>query len=108
MLIWYLKEGLSVYNFVLPMLLIGVGGTFCMGAGAGGSMEPFDEAKGVAAAARGSVQFLFAGIAGYFLINKTIDSTLPLAVPAVCFSLIGIVILIAFRQRVADMPAVEL
>lgn len=94
MYLWYLKEGLSVYNFIYPMLLIGIGGTFSMGAGMGGAMAPFDEAKGVAAAAGGSLRFLFAGLVGYFLINKTVSSTLPLSVPAIIFSLIGIIALL--------------
>ncbi|MGQ3888129.1 multidrug effflux MFS transporter [Legionella sp. CNM-1927-20] len=91
MAIWYLFYGLSVYNFIYPMLFIGTGGTFCMGAGAGGAMNPFDKAKGTAAAAIGSSRFLFAGVAGYFLINKTVSSTLPLAIPAIVFSLIGLI-----------------
>lgn len=92
MLGWYLQFGLSVENFIYPMLLIGVGGTFCMGAGAGGAMEPFDKSRGAAAAALGALRFLFAGVVGYFLINKTVDSTLPLAVPAVLFSITGILV----------------
>lgn len=93
MLSWYMMRGLSVENFIYPMLLIGIGGTFCMGAGAGGAMEPFDEAKGAAAAAVGALRFLFAGIVGYFLISKTVNSTLPLAVPAVLFSITGLLTL---------------
>ncbi|WP_347252363.1 multidrug effflux MFS transporter [Legionella sp.] len=93
MLIWYLAQGLSIHNFIYPMLLIGIGGTFCMGAGSGGAMAPFEEAKGAAAAAVGALRFLFAGIVGYFLITKTVSSTLPLAIPAVLFSLIGIIVL---------------
>ncbi|MFC3908509.1 multidrug effflux MFS transporter [Legionella dresdenensis] len=99
MWIWYLYYGLSVHNFVYPMLLIGMGGTFCMGAGSGGAMEPFEEAKGTAAAACGASRFFFAGIAGYFLINKTVTSTLPLAVPAVLFSLIGLASLACFYRE---------
>ncbi|CDZ76931.1 Sulfonamide resistance protein [Legionella massiliensis] len=100
MLLWYLLEGLSIHNFIYPMLLIGIGGTFCMGAGAGGAMSPFDDAKGAAAAAVGAIRFLFAGIVGYFLITKTVNSTLPLAVPAVLFSLIGLCILfLANREQ---------
>ena len=107
MWLWYVRDGLSVYNFVFPMVLIGIGGTFCMGAGAGGAMDPFDEGKGVAAAARGAIQFLFAGVAGYFLINRTVDSTLPLAIPAVCFSLIGIASLLIYRQSALRSPVID-
>ncbi|HHF7345102.1 TPA: multidrug effflux MFS transporter [Legionella feeleii] len=99
MLIWYLLQGLSIHNFIYPMLLIGTGGTFCMGAGTGGSMAPFEEAKGAAAAAGGALRFLFAGIVGYLLINKTVTSTLPLAIPAVLFSLIGIGVLVLSNRE---------
>lgn len=102
MLIWYLLQGLSIHNFIYPMLLIGTGGTFCMGAGTGGSMAPFEEAKGAAAAAGGALRFLFAGIVGYLLINKTVTSTLPLAIPAVLFSLIGISVLVLFNREPAS------
>ncbi|WP_419420347.1 multidrug effflux MFS transporter [Legionella sp. D16C41] len=99
---WYLLYGLSVYNFIYPMLLIGTGGTFCMGAGAGGAMSPFDEAKGTAAAAIGSSRFLFAGLAGYFLINNTVSSTLPLALPAIVFSMVGLVSLSLIVKRTSS------
>jgi Bcr/CflA subfamily drug resistance transporter len=100
MAVWYFFYGLSVTNFIYPMLLIGTGGTFCMGAGVGGAMAPFDEAKGTAAAAIGASRFLFAGLVGYFLINKTVTSTLPLAIPAIIFSIIGCLSLIfVVKQR---------
>ncbi|MCC5014042.1 MULTISPECIES: multidrug effflux MFS transporter [unclassified Legionella] len=99
MLTWYLLQGLSIHNFIYPMLLIGTGGTFCMGAGTGGSMAPFEEAKGAAAAAGGALRFLFAGLVGYLLINKTVTSTLPLAIPAVLFSLIGISVLVLSNRE---------
>ncbi|KTD32769.1 florfenicol efflux pump [Legionella nautarum] len=104
MLVWYLAQGLSIHNFIYPMLAIGIGGSFSMGAGSGGAMAPFEEAKGAAAAAGGALRFLFAGVVGYFLINKTVVSTLPLAVPAVVFSLIGMGTLL-LTSREADQNA---
>jgi len=102
---WYFYSGLSIHNFVYPMVLIGIGGTFCMGAGAGGAMEPFDQAKGAAAAAIGAFRFFFAGVAGYFLITKTVNSTLPLAIPAIIFSLIG---LLSLSWKYAVIPSGKL
>lgn len=99
MWLWYLTQGLSIQNFIYPMLLIGTGGAFCMGAGTGGAMSPFNEAKGAAAAANGALRFLFAGLVGYFLINKTVSSTLPLAIPAVVFSVIGFSILLLAKKE---------
>lgn len=99
MLAWFYLEGLTIHNFVYPMLLIGTGGTFCMGAGTGGSMAPFELVKGVAAAAGGALRFLFAGLVGYFLINKTVNTTLPLSIPAILFSCIGIISLVLIYKE---------
>lgn len=105
MFVWYLTQGLSIHNFIYPMLLIGTGGTFCMGAGAGGAMNPFDEAKGAAAAAGGALRFFFAGVVGYLLINKTVNSTLPLSVPAILFSLFGMSSLLLFSKELVRKEA---
>lgn len=99
MFLWYLVQGLSIHNFIYPMLLIGIGASFSMGAGTGGSMAPFDDAKGAAAAAGGALRFLFAGVVGYFLISKTVNSTLPLSIPAILFSLLGISVLLLSRRE---------
>src|SRR3990167_1472222 len=40
---WYGFFGLTINGFIWPMLLIGIGGTFCLGAGNGGAMEPFSD-----------------------------------------------------------------
>lgn len=92
MLIWYEVAGLSIDNFIWPMLLIGIGGTFCLGAGTGGAMEPFAETAGAAAALGGAFRFGFASIVGTIAITDTVSSTLPLAVPAVLFSVIGLLL----------------
>ncbi|KTD61112.1 multidrug effflux MFS transporter [Legionella spiritensis] len=97
MLAWYQLYGLSASNFVYPMLLIGIGGTFCMGAGTGGAMAPFEQAKGTAAAAVGASRFLFAGVVGYLVMGKTVHTTLPLSVPAIIFSLLGLILLIRLQ-----------
>ncbi|MBA2709322.1 MAG: multidrug effflux MFS transporter [Tatlockia sp.] len=102
MWIWFVAQGLSIHNFIYPMLPIGIGGAFCMGAGSGGAMAPFEKAKGSAAAAVGALRFIFAGLVGYFLINKTVSTTLPLAIPAVIFSLIGLSILLLTKREFAS------
>ena len=40
MLIWYSINGLSIAEYIIPCMLAGIGGSFMMGAGAGGAMEP--------------------------------------------------------------------
>ena len=92
MALWYLSFGLSIDNFIWPMLLIGVGGTFCMGAGNSGAMEPFGTNTGAASALCGAIKFLFAGLCGTAVITNHVSSTLPLALPAIVFSIIGILI----------------
>lgn len=99
MLIWYKLYGLSVQNYVYPMLLIGVGGTFCMGAGTGGAMAPFDKAKGAASAGTGASRFLFAGGMGYLTMNGSVQSTLPLSVPAIVLSIIGLLLMHLFLRE---------
>ena len=89
---WYVITGLTINNFIFPMLLIGIGGTFCMGAGNGGAMEPFPEDAGAAAALSGAMRFIFAGVLGSLVITSNINSTLPLAIPAIIFSAVGLVI----------------
>ena len=101
MTIWYFITGLTINNFIWPMLLIGMGGTFGLGAGNGGAMEPFGDTAGVAAALNGSCRFLFAAIIGMIVINKNISSALPLALPSVLLSVIGLILFLSQRKALA-------
>ena len=92
MSIWYIYSGLTLDGFVYPMLLVGIGGTFCMGAGNGGQMSPFGRSTGAAAALAGSLRFIFSSIIGMIVIHEDVSSTLPLGVPAILFSLFGLAI----------------
>lgn len=94
---WYFIVGLTIDNFVWPMLLIGTGGTLCMGAGNGGAMAPFPRRAGAAAALLTSCQFSFSAILGAFLIYGSVSSTLPLALPAIVFSVSGLIVFIICR-----------
>ena len=93
---WY--YGLTLYGFVLPMVIIGIGGTFCLGAGSGGAMIPFSKQPGMAAALSGSCRFFYAGCIG-LIISKHIHSTLPLAIPACVQSIVGICLLYYHRHQ---------
>ncbi len=97
MTVWYLSSGLSIANFIWPMLLIGIGGAFQFGVGTGGSMEPFHEKAGAAAGLGGAFRFAFLSAIGSLVITKHIDSTLPLSVTAIVFSLVSVVIV--WRRR---------
>lgn len=94
----YIKNGLIINGFIYPMLLVGIGGTFCMGAGSGGSMDPFNENTGSAAALGGTLRFLFSSLLGTLVISDHVASTLPLGLPAILFSLFGLVLFLLKRQ----------
>lgn len=79
MLLWHMTFGLSVYGFMGPMMIMGVGGAFLMGAGAGGAIEPFPDMAGAASALFGSCQFAFGFIISSIVLKWQINSTLPLA-----------------------------
>lgn len=91
MFIWHLYTGLTVNNFVWPMLIIGTGGIFTMGAATAGAMSPFSSQTGLASALGGSFRFIFAGIIGLVIANH-IHTALPLAIPAILFSTFGLIL----------------
>ncbi|WP_133129456.1 multidrug effflux MFS transporter [Legionella yabuuchiae] len=99
MAIWSISSGLTLEGFIYPMLLIGIGGTFSMGSGQGGSMWPFGEHTGTAAALGGTLRFTFASIIGMIVINDNVASTLPLGLPAILFSITGLFLFIMFKDR---------
>ncbi len=96
---WYYLTGLTIDNFIWPMLIIGIGGTFSLGAGTSLSMEPFAETAGAAAGLGGALRFLSAGILGSILITKNIESTLPLSLAATFLSIVGLILLFYFRRK---------
>lgn len=98
MAIWYSITGLTIDNFIWPMLLIGIGGTFAMGAGNGGAMEPFEHNVGAASALSSAFRFVFAALLGTLVIGKEVTSTLPLAIPAIIFSIAGLIVF-SFKRR---------
>lgn len=91
MLAWHFYTGLTINNFIWPMLIIGTGGIFTMGSATAGAMLPFSNNTGLASAMCGSLRFIFAGIIGLLIANH-IHSSLPLAIPAIVFSIFGIII----------------
>lgn len=98
MAIWYFISGLSIANFIWPMLLIGIGGTFCMGSGNAGAMEHFAEHSGSASALSGAFRFVFSGVLGSMVVTDHVRSTLPLAIPAIIFSIISLIVFFFTRK----------
>ncbi len=90
MQLWYLSSGLGAAQYLLPCMLAGLGGSFMMGAGVGGAMQPFATIAGSAAALVGCLQFLVAGLIGSFVMRWQVSSTTPLAVTMIISSLLSI------------------
>ncbi|MES2204119.1 MAG: multidrug effflux MFS transporter [Pseudomonadota bacterium] len=79
MWLWYIFFGLSMFGFMGPMMIMGFGGAFLMGAGAGGAIEPFPDMAGAASALFGSCQFVFGFVVSTVVLKWKITSTMPLA-----------------------------
>jgi predicted MFS family arabinose efflux permease len=98
MLVWYWLSGISVAQYLLPCMLAGIGGSFMMGAGAGGAMEPFGEAAGLAAAMVGCLEFLCAAIFGTIIMHWPVTSTIPLSAAMVGLSALALLVMIFYRN----------
>jgi DHA1 family bicyclomycin/chloramphenicol resistance-like MFS transporter len=90
---------LTLNGFIYPMLLIGIGGTFCMGAGNGGAMSPFDRNIGAASALSGAFRFIFPAMIGYFIFPNPITNAYPLGLSAIVFSILGLLLFLAQKSR---------
>lgn len=78
MLFWYWYFGLSIFAFMGPMMIMGIGGAFIMGGGAGGAISPFPEMAGTASALFGSMEFVLAFIVSQIVMEWQVKSTIPL------------------------------
>lgn len=102
MALWYTIGGLSVGNYVIPMILIGIGGTCSMGAGSAGSVTPYKDQAGLASSFSTAIRFFFNALIG-LIISQHINSSLPLALPSIVFSLIGLVLFHIFRHSLRSI-----
>lgn len=91
MLLWYIICGLSIFGFMGPMMMMGIGGAFLLGAGAGGAIEPFPDMAGAASALFGSCQFVFGFVVSTIVLKWQVTSTLPLALTMI---VLGAIVLI--------------
>lgn len=71
-------SGLSLIGYLFPILIMGIGATFLMGAGAGGAITPFKNA-GFASSLLGCIQFMLAAVITTVLMIWPVYSPLPLA-----------------------------
>ncbi|HVV68131.1 MAG TPA: multidrug effflux MFS transporter [Gammaproteobacteria bacterium] len=91
--VWYLSMGISKAQFLLPCMLAGLGGSFMMGAGVGGAMQPFAAMAGSAAALVGCLQFLIGALVGSYVMRWQVQSTTPLAITMIVCSLVALMAL---------------
>lgn len=105
MLIWNQSQGLSPASYLLPCMLAGIAGSFMLGAGAGGAMQPFSQNSGSAAALMGCMQFLIGSAAGSYVMTWPMVSTLPLAVSMMVFGGIALLALFIYARVFSLSPA---
>jgi Bcr/CflA subfamily drug resistance transporter len=90
MLFWYQDFGLSISAFMGPMMIMGIGGAFLMGGGAGGAISPFPAMAGTASALFGGIQFVFAFIVSQIVLHWQVKSTIPLGYTLAILGLIAL------------------
>lgn len=100
MLFWNEAAGLSAASYLIPCIIAGVAGSFMLGAGAGGAMQPFAETAGSAAAMLGCVQFLVGSAAGNYVMTWPMTSVMPLAISMACFGGFALVVLFVYTRHV--------
>jgi MFS family permease len=96
MLIWYALYGMSSWNFVIPMLIIGSGGSCAMSAGSAGAISHISSNTGLASSLCTGLRFSFAAVMG-LLVSQHVHNTLPLSVSAVVFSCVGLFVFLINR-----------
>lgn len=99
MLIWYYISGVGAAEYLIPCMLAGIGGSFMMGAGLGGAMEPFGEIAGSAAALAGCLEFLFAALLGNYVMQWPVTSTVPLSITMTALSAAALLAMIIYHFR---------
>ncbi len=102
MWLWNRISGLSIAQYIIPCIMAGLGGSFMMGAGAGGAMEPFKKIAGSAAALLGCMQFLFASIIGTFIMQWPVKSTDVLALTMMVLGAFSLLVFISNRRQIRN------
>jgi Bcr/CflA subfamily drug resistance transporter len=101
MLLWTLLIGTSLWSFLIPTALAGIGGAFMMGAGAGGALEPFPDIAGTAAALLGASEFLLAALVGTVALLRPVTSNMPLAIVLTLFGGLAVLLVFPYNKMAA-------
>ncbi len=99
MLGWTLVVGTSLWSFLLPTALAGIGGAFMMGSSAGGALEPFPDIAGTAAALLGASEFLLATLVGTIALLRPVNSNMPLAIVLSVFGLSALLLMLTYKKN---------
>ena len=95
----YLNFGLSLWGFFAPCFLTTFGCALAAGTGASGSMEPFYEIAGVAAALFGAMEFAISSIIGSIAMIFPATSSLPIAITMIITSIVAFVLLLFVKRK---------
>lgn len=94
----YFIYGLTLWGFFTPCFFATFGCALTTGTGASGSMEPFYEMAGVAAALFGTLEFALSGLIGNIAMSFPATSSLPIAVTMIIMSVVCFVLLMTLRE----------
>lgn len=90
LLIWNYYGGLSLASFLLPMLIITTGSTFCQTAGIGGAMNAFAANAGSAAAMHNAFRYMFIALIGLLVVSQQLHSVFPAGISIFILSIAGL------------------
>lgn len=97
-LVLYMIYGLTLWGFFAPCFFATFGAAFTTGTGASGSLEPFFEIAGVAAALFGTMEFAISGVIGSIAMLFPATTSLPIAVTMIVMSIICFALLFLIKN----------
>ncbi|MDF1653604.1 MAG: multidrug effflux MFS transporter [Coxiellaceae bacterium] len=96
--VWGAVVGLSLSQFLVPLLFSGMGASFMAGSAAAMALEPFPEVAGTAASLLGATQFVMPSIVASIMMAKPIHSAQPFSITVVVMGVISLVFFIVSRK----------
>lgn len=99
MFFWNIDGKLTVWSLMVPMTFFGPGAALCFGAGSSGTLEPFGELAGTAAALMGALQFVTSAFIGALTISKDIESAIPLSISMLIPAMLAVISILTLSHR---------
>lgn len=91
--------GLSLWGFFTPCFLATFGCALTAGTGASGSMEPFYEIVGTAAALFGTMEFAISGVIGSIAMLFPATSFPPIAITMIIMSIVCFILVLLIKVK---------